>query len=214
MKAIIWDLDGTLVHSTPDIQAAGNKMLAGLNLAPLDLATIESFVGNGIPKFVERCLAVYDLPLSDAALEAMREYYDADCTTLTAPYAGVINCLDTMQAKGIKMAVCTNKPLVPALTILEGLDLSKYFDVVVGGDTYAHHKPHPAPLLGCVEQLSVDMGDCIYVGDSETDVQAASNANMTFALFEGGYRETPVAELKHDFLFDHFDKLTEFLNNR
>ncbi len=109
------------------------------------------------------------------------------------------------------MAVCTNKPLAPALTILDGLDLTKYFGVVVGGDTYAHHKPHPAPLLGCVEQLGVAKADCIYIGDSETDTQTAINGNMTFALFSGGYRKTPTTELKHDFLFDHFDALTEYL---
>jgi len=95
--------------------------------------------------------------------------------------------------------------------ILDGLGLSDYFDVVVGGDTYGHHKPHPAPLLGCLEQLGVDIADCIYVGDSETDAATASNANMTFALFEGGYRKTPVAELPHDFSFDHFDGLTDYL---
>ncbi|MCF6304597.1 MAG: phosphoglycolate phosphatase [Rhodobacteraceae bacterium] len=211
MKSLIWDLDGTLIHSAPDIQAAANKMLADMNLAPLDLATIESFIGNGIPKLVERCLAVYNLPLNDAAIEAMRVYYDADCTTLTAPYAGVLNCLKTMQARGVKMAICTNKPLAPALTILNGMGLSQYFDVVVGGDTYAHHKPHPAPLLGCVEQLGVAMEDCIYIGDSETDAATAANGNMTFALFSGGYRKTPVAELPHDFLFDHFDALTQYL---
>ncbi len=212
MKSLIWDLDGTLVHSAPDIQAAANKMLADFDLAPLDLATIETFIGNGIPKLVERCLAVYDLPLNDAAIQAMRSYYDADCTTLTAPYAGVLNCLETMKSRGIKMALCTNKPLAPALIILEALDLAKYFDVTVGGDTYAHHKPHPAPLLGCVEQLGVNVADCIYIGDSETDTQTAINGNMTFALFSGGYRKTPVLALKHDFLFDHFDALTEYLS--
>ncbi len=212
MKSLIWDLDGTLIHSAPDIQAAANKMLADINLAPLDLATIESFIGNGIPKLVERCLAVYELPQNAASIEAMRVYYDANCTTLTAPYAGVINCLMAMKTKGVKMALCTNKPLIPALTILNGLDLAGYFDVVVGGDTYAHHKPHPAPLLGCVEQLDVDMADCIYIGDSETDSLTAGNGNMTFALFSGGYRKTPVSELKHDFLFDHFDALTKYLS--
>lgn len=211
MKSLIWDLDGTLIHSALDIQAAANKMLADFEMAAIDLPAIESFIGNGIPKLVERCLAVYGQPLNDDAVEKMRVYYDADCTTLTAPYAGVVDCLKTMQAKGMKMALCTNKPLAPALAILKGLGLSKYFDVVVGGDTYAHHKPHPAPLLGCVEQLGADMADCIYIGDSETDAQTASNGNMTFALFSGGYRKTPVKDLKHDFLFDHFDALTEYL---
>lgn len=210
MKSFIFDLDGTLIHSALDIQAAANKMLADINLEPIDLATTESFIGNGIPKFVERCLAIYDLPLSDRSLDAMRKYYDADPATLTTPYPGVVECLKTLQAKGVKMAVCTNKPLAPALTILEGLGLAGYFDIVVGGDTYAHNKPNPEPLLGCVTQLGVDFADCIYVGDSETDALTAANTKMTFALFSGGYRNTPTKEIANDFLFDHFDNFTKF----
>ena len=210
MKSFIFDLDGTLIHSALDIQAAANKMLADVNLAPLDLATIESFIGNGIPKLVERCLAVYDLPLDDAAVEAMRKYYDADPATLTTPYPGVVDCLKTLRAKGAKLAVCTNKPLAPALVILEGLGLGGYFDVVVGGDTYAHNKPNPEPLLGCVSQMGVDIENCVYVGDSETDALTAANTKMTFALFSGGYRNTSTDKMAHDFLFDHFDDFTKF----
>ena len=136
MKTLIWDLDGTLIHSAPDLQAAANKMLAEYGLAPLDMASIESFIGNGVPKLVERCLRVYGKPLSEEAIDKMRGYYDADPYTLTEPYAGVVDCLDALKAAGIKMAVCTNKPVAPALTILDGLDLTKYFDVVVRGDTY------------------------------------------------------------------------------
>ncbi len=210
MKSFIFDLDGTLIHSALDIQAAANKMLADIDRAPIDLATTESFIGNGIPKFVERCLAIYDLPLSESSLNAMREYYDADPATLTTPYPGVVDCLKTLQAKGVKMAVCTNKPLAPALTILEGLGLAEYFDIVVGGDTYAHNKPHPEPLLGCVSQLDVNFNDCVYVGDSETDALTAANTKMTFALFSGGYRNTPTQDMAKDFLFDHFDDFTKF----
>lgn len=211
MKSIVWDLDGTLIHSAPDLQAAANKMLAEYDLGPIDLPTIESFIGNGVPKLVERCLRVHGKPLTDEAVDKMRGYYDADPTTLTKPYPGVVECLKALKANGNKMCMCTNKPKAPAMTILENLGLAEFFDVVVGGDTYAHHKPHPEPLLGCVSQMGVEIADCVYVGDSETDALTASNGNMTFALFSGGYRKTPVQELKHDFLFDDFAKLTEFL---
>jgi len=211
MKSIVFDLDGTLIHSAPDLQAAANKMLAEYDLAPLDVSTIESFIGNGVPKLVERCLRVYGLPQSEEAIDKMRGYYDADPYTLTEPYAGVVDCLHALKAAGIKMAVCTNKPVAPALTILDGLDLTKYFDVVVGGDTYPTHKPDAQPLLGCMEKMGADMENTVYVGDSETDALTAKNADMTFALFSGGYRKTPVEELRHHFLFDHFDTLTPYL---
>ena len=211
MKSIVFDLDGTLIHSAPDLQAAANKMLADYDLAPLDVSTIESFIGNGVPKLVERCLRVYGFPQSEEAIDKMRRYYDADPYTLTEPYAGVVDCLHALKAAGIKMAVCTNKPVAPALTILDGLDLTKYFDVVVGGDTYPTHKPDAQPLLGCMEKMGADMANTVYVGDSETDALTAKNADMTFALFSGGYRKTPCEELRHHFLFDHFDTLTPYL---
>ncbi len=210
-KSIVFDLDGTLIHSSPDLQAAANKVLADYSLAPLDMATIESFIGNGVPKLVERCLRVYEKPLTDEAINKMRDYYDADPFTLTEPYEGVVACLDALKAAGLKLAVCTNKPVAPALTILDGLNLTKYFDVVVGGDTYATHKPDPEPLLGCMEKMGADMANTIYVGDSETDALTAKNADMTFALFSGGYRKTPCADLRHHFLFDDFAALTPYL---
>ena len=211
MKSVVFDLDGTLIHSAPDLQAAANKMLAEYGLAPLDMASIESFIGNGVPKLVERCLRVYDQPLTEEAVDKMRGYYDADPFTLTEPYEGVVACLEALKAAGIKLSVCTNKPLAPALTILDGLKLTQYFDVVVGGDTYSTHKPDPQPLLGCMEKMGADMANTIYVGDSETDALTAKNADMTFALFSGGYRKTPVEELRHHFLFDDFSALTPYL---
>lgn len=211
MKSVVFDLDGTLIHSSPDLQAAANKMLADYGFASLDLSAIEGFIGNGVPKLVERCLRVYGKPLSDDAINKMRGYYDADPFTLTVPYEGMVSCLEALKAANIKLAVCTNKPLAPALTILDGLQLTQYFDVVVGGDTYSTHKPDPQPLLGCMEKMGADIANTIYVGDSETDALTAKNANMTFALFSGGYRKTPCTDLRNHFLFDDFATLTPYL---
>ncbi len=211
MKSVVFDLDGTLIDSAPDLQAAANKMLAAYGFAPLDIPTIEGFIGNGVPKLVERCLRVYGKPLSEEAVEKMRAYYDADPFTFTGPYDGVVDCLVALKAAGIKLSVCTNKPLAPAITILDGLNLTKFFDVVVGGDTYSTHKPDPQPLLGCMDKMGAEMANTIYVGDSETDAQTAKNADMTFALFSGGYRKTPCEDLRHHFLFDDFAALTPYL---
>lgn len=94
------------------------------------------------------------------------------------------------------------------MEILEGMDLMKYFDTVIGGDSCPTMKPDPAPLLICAERLRG--GHPIYVGDSETDAAAATNANMAFALFSGGYRKTPTDRIQHDFLFSDFASLTKY----
>ncbi|MCF6274081.1 MAG: phosphoglycolate phosphatase [Rhodobacteraceae bacterium] len=211
MKSVVFDLDGTLIHSSPDLQAAANKMLADYGLAPLDIPTVESFIGNGVPKLVERCLRVYGQPLTEEAVDKMRGYYGANPYTLTKPYGGVVACLEALKGAGIKLAICTNKPVAPALTILDGLSLTKYFDVVVGGDTYSTHKPDPQPLLGCMDKMGAEKANTVYVGDSETDALTAKNADMTFALFSGGYRKMPCEELRHHFLFSNFDSLTPYL---
>ncbi|MCF6302686.1 MAG: HAD-IA family hydrolase, partial [Devosiaceae bacterium] len=123
-------------------------------------------------------------------------------------YPGVISCLETLKKHGFKLGVCTNKPEAPARVILDGLELTRFFDVIVGGDTYPSLKPDPTPLHGCAEKLGSTAA--LYVGDSETDALTATNAKMEFALYSGGYRNTPTREMAHDFLFDHFDQFTEF----
>jgi len=208
MKNVIFDLDGTLLHSAPDLHAAANKTLASMGLGPLSIEVVTSFVGNGVPKLVERCLAVYNRSSTAEAVATFLEFYDADPTTLTRPYSGVVECLTALKAAGSRLAVCTNKPEAPARVILDGLDLTRFFDFIAGGDTYPTMKPDPAPLHGCAAALG---GDSIYVGDSETDEKTATNAAMTFALFEGGYRKTPVGEMQHDLLFTDFADLTKFV---
>ncbi len=210
MKNVIFDLDGTLIDSAPDLHASANKMLASKGLAPLSLPQITSFIGNGVPKLVERCLAVYDLPFDPEMVRVFQAFYAADPFTLTRPYPGVVACLQALQTGGCKLAVCTNKPEAPARVILDGLDLTRYFDFIAGGDTYPSMKPDPAPLHGCAKALG---GEALYVGDSETDEKTAINANMRFALFEGGYRKTPTSEMRHDLLFGDFADLVRFVKS-
>jgi len=208
MKNVIFDLDGTLVDSAPDLHAAANKMLATMSLAPLSLEAVTSFIGNGVPKLVERCLGVYEHPTSPDAVSAYLGFYDADPTTLTRPYPGVPACLAALKAAGCKMAVCTNKPEAPARLILDSLALTQYFDFIAGGDTYPTMKPDPAPLYGCAKALG---GNALYVGDSETDEKTAANAGMAFALFTGGYRKTPAENMAHDFRFSDFAELATYV---
>ncbi len=208
MAAIIFDLDGTLVDSVPDIHAAVNQTLADLGKPALDTATVTSFVGNGVPALAERLHAHAELSEPVAKVEArFRAHYDADPSSRTRLYPGVLEALDSLAAQGHKLGVCTNKPEAPARAILAALGVEARFHAVVGGDSLPTRKPDPAPLHAT--HAALGGGPVVYVGDSEVDAAAAHAAKMPFALFTLGYRKTPVAELPHDLSFDAFTDLTE-----
>ena len=206
VTAIIFDLDGTLVDSAPDLQAAANRMLASEGAAPLDLPTVISFIGNGLPKLVERSMRARDLPMARHAelTERTLAFYNAESTARTLPYPGLTDALGTLQAQGLTLGVCTNKPAEPARDILAQLDLAPYFEVVIGGDTLPVKKPDPAPLHAAFEALG---RRGLYVGDSEVDAETAQRAGVPFLLFTEGYRKQPIETLPHAARFDHFDAL-------
>lgn len=204
MKAIVFDLDGTLIHSAPDIHAAANRMLADEGLAPLDLATVTSFIGNGIPKLVERVMRVRGIDAGEHArlTGVMGRHYGAAPADLTRPYPGLMPLLDGLKAAEIALGVCTNKPFAPTMEILRLLGMEQYFSAVIGGDTLEVKKPDPAPLHACFEALGADRR--LYVGDSETDAETAERAGVPFALFTEGYRKVPVEKLTWIAKFDDF----------
>lgn len=207
MSAIVFDLDGTLIDSAPDIRAAANKMLAEQGLEPLDLPTIVSFIGNGLPKLVERVMKKRGIDMANHTrlTEVTLAHYNAASSDLTVLYPGVMDSLKALKKMGYRMAVCTNKPEAPARDILEDMDLMPFFDVVIGGDSLDVKKPNAKPLIEAFRQLGTKGG--LYVGDSEVDAETAVNALQRFALFTEGYRKTPVANVPHDYQFSDFSQL-------
>lgn len=207
MVAVIFDLDGTLIHSTLDIQAAVNRMLAGEGVEPLDLAAVTSFVGNGLPKLVERVIAARGLPAGDHArlTKVTLGYYSEAPSALTHAYPGVMAALTALAAAGHPMGICTNKPEAPARSILADLGLAGFFASVVGGDRLAVPKPDPAMLHLSVAELGG--GAAVFVGDSEVDAATAAAAGLPFALYTEGYRKSPVEALPHDAAFSDFAEL-------
>ena len=211
MNGVVFDLDGTLIDSAPDICAAVNKMLAGEGIASLELATVTSFIGNGMPKLVERVIRHVDLPLTrqQDLTAATLAIYNQNPSDLTLPYNGVMACLDLLTSEGYHLGICTNKPFAITQNVLRELKMSPYFHTVVGADTLPVKKPDPAPLHHCTKVMGANK--TLYVGDSETDYQTATNARMPFALFTGGYRKEGLPYFKGAAVFDTFQELPKII---
>ena len=213
MAAIVFDLDGTLVDSAPDLQAAVNRMLAECGQPPLPRDKIVSFIGNGIPNLVRLVMQERALPANEEEhlKDRMLAHYTAHPVDLTRPYPGVVDTLSQLRAAGHALGVCTNKARAPAMQILEALDLAQFFDVVIGGDSLPVKKPDPAPLHAAFEALG-QAGP--YVGDSEIDAETAAAAGCDFALYTRGYRKAPVDTLPHMLAFDDYTALADWIANR
>lgn len=204
----IFDLDGTLIDSAPDIAAAGNAVLAAEGLPPVTYEQARSFIGNGAKVFVdrlERAAAGENEPTRNARMRRLflTEYETAHA--LTKPYDGVVGALHDMRSQGWRLGICTNKPHAPTLSVLAHLGWTDLFDVVIGGDTLPVVKPDPAPLRAAIQGMGP--GPMVYVGDSEVDAATAQATGSAFALFTPGYRKTPVDQIPHDAAFDHWGDL-------
>ncbi len=206
MTAIVFDLDGTLIDSAPDLRAAANRMLEGEGFEPLDLPTIISFIGNGLPNLVRLAMEARGLDMTrhDALTEQVVGHYSAGNGALTALYPGVMDVLNGLKEQGHTLGLCTNKPIVATHEVLGQFSLTEMFSAVIGGDSLGQRKPHPAPLQATFDALG---SSGIYVGDSEVDAETAQRAEVPFALFTEGYRKTPVAMLPHKWSFRDFAAL-------
>lgn len=200
---LIFDLDGTLIHSAPQIHAAALEVLASEGLQAIDYAQLVSFVGAGIAVLVARILQAQGLPVDDARHARMcRDFIHIyeQRFDLTMLYPGVAKMLAELARCGHPMAICTNKPEAPTRAILAHFGLTGYFPVIVGGDTLPRRKPDPAPLFLAIERLGA--AAVWFVGDSEVDAQTARAAEVRFLLFRGGYRNTDAQRLGAVAIFD------------
>ncbi len=207
-RAVVFDLDGTLIDSAPDIHAAANTLMARHGFAPFTPAETRSFIGSGVPHFITCCLRARDRA-GDAALRAqlIGEFIDLyeTAVTLTTVYPGVAGALEALASAPYALGLCTNKPAGPARAVLAHLRLDAHFPVVIGGDSLSVRKPDPAPLQAAVAGLGAR--DVVYVGDSEVDAETAARAGLPFALYTEGYRKGPVDAIPHDRAFADFGEL-------
>jgi phosphoglycolate phosphatase len=217
-KAILFDLDGTLVDSAPDIAAAVNELLATRGLPPLSLPQVTAMIGDGVRKLIERAFAASGAPLSGAELdqthEAMKPIYLRHVTELATLMPGVREALAHFHMAGIAMGVVTNKPQLAARQVLLHFGLVEFFGTIVGGDAVRHQKPAPDGLLMALDRLHAGPGDALMVGDSIADAGAARAAGMAVALVRGGYTRVPLEEIGADLVCDSMLDLPTLLQAR
>lgn len=207
MRAAIFDLDGTLVHSAPGLWHAVNRFLAEDHLAPLPLEQITGFIGLGLPNFV-RCITQERIPNLDAAgldaaITRFSAIYDEDPLRGCQLYDGCAATLAALADQGWRIGLCTNKPIVTAREILAKTGIADWFDTVTGGDSLPQRKPDPEPLWHTIHALGVQPQQVVYIGDSAVDALTAERAAIRFAFFTGGYSQGQV--FRSDLRFDRFD---------
>jgi phosphoglycolate phosphatase len=218
IKAVIFDLDGTLVDSAPDIQVALNKLLAEEGRRPVTLEEVAAMIGDGAPKLVERAMnatgaadAPDDLPTLTGRFLG---FYEGHTTDLTRPYPGVREALERLRSAGVRMGICTNKPERPTRELLRDLRLAPYFLAVFGGDTVEGvKKPDPRLIHAVLAALGASPAEAVMVGDNANDVAAARAAGIPVILRAGGYTRVPAKELDADRIISDFFELPEAMRS-
>lgn len=203
---IVFDLDGTLIDSAPDIQNIANMGLRNVGAEPISLQETHSFIGEGMHIFVEKMRKARCIPdkYQEPLLKDLITRYD-DAVELTVMYPGVPEALNSL-SQTHRLGICTNKLYRPCMAVLRHLKIDHHFGAIWGGDNPLARKPDPAPLLAAFDELG--KGPRIYVGDSEVDAETAQRAGVPFILFTQGYRKTPIDQIPHDAALDSFVDLT------
>ncbi|MDD2474527.1 MAG: phosphoglycolate phosphatase [Dysgonamonadaceae bacterium] len=215
-ELFIFDFDGTLIDSIPDLTQAINSVLSHYGMKPLTIVEVAPFVGNGAKKLVERALkhALQPKEVTDKLFnEAFKLFFSAyrkDVCVKTYLYPGVLETLQYLDNKGYEMTICTNKPMEFIEPILEKLSIKQYFTFWIGGDSLLQKKPDGAPLLYLVEKMNKNVDKCIMVGDSKNDILAAINAGMESIGVSYGYNYNEhIAVYNPTKVVDNFDELQE-----
>jgi phosphoglycolate phosphatase len=210
---LVFDLDGTLVDSAPDLRAALNQMLRERGYPALSLSQVKRMVGDGVPALVARAISASGADPDDAtaALPRFLEIYEANAVRLTRPYPKVPETLVALRRQGYRTAICTNKPQRATIAVVEGLGLTELFDGIAGGDRFPVKKPDPGHLLRLIGELGSLVEASAMIGDNENDAAAARAAGVPLVLMRYGYARVDPESLAADALLDDFAELPRAL---
>lgn len=214
---LVFDLDGTLVETAPDLIGALNFVLDREGLAPVPLAKARNMIGAGARKLIERGLELEDRSVSVDELNRLTKdfvaYYAEHIADESRPFEGLEAALDELEGQGFRFAVCTNKLEWLSKLLLDKLDLSKRFAAICGADTFGVSKPDPVILQQTLARAGAQLAGAIMVGDAGPDVGVARRAGIPVIGVEFGYTDVPIAELKPDRLIGHFRELPAAVNS-
>ena len=210
-RSVVFDLDGTLIDSVPEVCAALNCVLASRGRQTLGVDEAFYMVGEGAMATLERAFIATGAPLDAAATaDVMAAYlgaYKEARGANTLVYPGVFEVLRQLKAAGVSMSICTNKPAATTTTTLGGLGLLGFFSRIVCPEDTQHRKPDGGHVLDCLGPTEGATNYAVMVGDSETDMAAARDAGLPFVAVSYGYSHVPVAELNAETVIDHFADL-------
>lgn len=209
---VVFDLDGTIADTAPDLAAALNAALVSLGRPAQSLEAVRGMIGHGTRALLRNGLAATgggDEALLNEAYPALLSYYEAHICDHSSPYPGVEQALGELAAQGVRLALCTNKPSALTHKFLAALGWQKRFDAIVGGDTLAVSKPDPAPLHFAIAEAGG--GRAAFVGDSIVDIQTARAAGVPSVAVSFGFADRPARDLGADAVIDHYAELVPTL---
>ena len=211
---ILFDLDGTLVDTAPDLMGAHNHVMKKFGYPQKSLNDIKHIAGRGAWIMMQRTFRdeIKDENLKKEMVKEFINFYAKNIDRGSKPIKGIVKFLEWAKSKQILMAVCTNKQERLAVDLLKKINLSQYFEYIAGCDTFDFNKPDPRHLTNVIDIIGGDINKSIMIGDSEVDSQSAYNAKIPFILVEEGYTEKNINEIPHKTLikdFSNFEKIVE-----
>ena len=213
-EIIVFDLDGTLINSAPDLCYALNQTLSEINIPEITLQEVMGYLGDGALELIKRGITKHaNIEKFDTELLRSRflEIYDTCLLNKTDFYPNVIQALKELKKMNFTLAICSNKPELLAKRIISGLNTSEYFDIITGGDTYDYRKPDPRHLINTILEAGKKVENAIMIGDSENDINCAKKASIPSIAVSFGYSKVPVEDLEADLVMSNYINLTQYI---
>lgn len=213
---VIFDLDGTLIHTAPDLMASLNHAIEPVGAEPVHYDDMSFLVGRGARVMIQRALEMRERPVSAEKFETLfdrfLEFYAKSMPGQSALYPGLDAAMSRLRDAGMPMAICTNKLEHLAVRLIESLGLKDNFVAILGGDSISVRKPDPEHILETIRRANAS--SAVMIGDSSNDIVAAREASVPSIAVTFGYTDIPVEQLRADYIIDHYNLLTPELVNR